>query len=60
MAMHLFLLEGVMRLHLVLRENIKKTLSILVFSMGVLFSTGARTDVKTSAVNAPSASPFQL
>ena len=49
-----------MRLHLVSRENIKKTLSIFVFSLGMLFSTGARTDIKTSAVSAHSASPFQL
>ena len=49
-----------MRLRLVSRENIKKTLSILVFSLGVLFSTGARTDIKTSAVSDHSASPFQL
>ena len=49
-----------MRLRLVSRENIKKTLSILVFSLGVLFSTAARTDIKARAVSAHSASPFQL
>ena len=49
-----------MCLRLVFRENIKKTLRILVFSLRVLFSTGARTDIKTSAVSDHGASPFQL